>query len=141
MISQLTVFLQNEKGHLSRLCNRIAEAGINMHAMFLSDTSDFGIVRIFCDQPEQTCRMLADSGFRASLTPVNAVKVPNEPGGLAKLLKVCESHDFNIEYGYCFKAGNDEAIDVLKINGEQVDQTLHEAGFTIVAPEEIYVAN
>ena len=138
MISQLTVFLQNEKGNLSRLVRQIADNGTNMHAMFLSDTQDFGIARIFCDEPDPVAAMLNESGFRASVTQVNAVYVPNKPGGLASLLEFCDKAGLNIEYGYCFKAGDEEAIDVFKINGENIDFALEDAGFRIARPEEIY---
>lgn len=138
MISQLTVFLQNEKGKLSNLTRTIAENGTNMHAMFLADTQDFGIARIFCDEPEAVAQMLNASGFRASVTQVNAVYVPNEPGGLADLLDFCDQAGFNIEYGYCFKAGEAEAIDVFKIDGDGIDAALEEAGFRLAKPEDIY---
>lgn len=138
MISQLTVFLQNEPGKLSSLTRKIADNGTNMHAMFLSDTQDFGIVRIFCDEPEAVAAMLNESGFRASVTQVNAVYVPNEPGGLARLAEFCDKARLNIEYGYCFKAGDDEAIDVFKIDGDNIDFALQDAGFKIAKPEDIY---
>ena len=138
MILQLTVFLQNEKGTLSRLTRTIADADINMHAMFLSDTAEFGIARIFCDAPEKVAEMLTDAGFRAAVTPVNAVHVPNEPGGLARLLDFCNSADINIEYAYCFKVGDDTAIDVFKVENENIDEALRQAGFRIAEPEDIY---
>lgn len=137
MISQLTVFLQNEKGRLSGVCSAIAEANINMHALFLADTTDFGIARIFCDTPDEAVKVLDKAGFRSTLTPVIAVKVPNVPGGLAKLLKFCDEENLNIEYGYCFSV-NDDAIDVLKIEQTDSEERLAKAGFNIVSPEEIY---
>lgn len=140
MISQLTVFLQNEQGRLLSLCHTLADKDINMHAMFLADTQDFGIARIFCDRPESTAEMLCDEGFRASVTSVNAIRVPNRPGGLAQLLEVCDTEGFNIEYGYCFLVKDDSAVDVLKIHGEDVDGKLAAAGFEVVLPEEIYEA-
>lgn len=138
MILQLTVFLQNEKGTLARLTRTIADKGINMHAMFLADTSDFGIARIFCDEPEHVASSLCDEGFRACVTPVNAVHVPNEPGGLARLLDFCNSADINIEYAYCFKVGDETAIDVFKVENEDIDEALRQAGFKIAEPEDIY---
>ncbi len=138
MISQLSVFLQNEKGHLAKLCNKIADMGINMHAMFLADTQDFGIARIFCDKPEETCMALSEDGFKASITPICAVRIPDEPGGLAKLLTFCDDNDMNIQYGYCFQVADKFAIDVLKIDDSSADEKMIQAGFTIVEPEEIY---
>ena len=105
MIEQLTVFIQNEKGRLSGLCRTLADANINMHDLFIADTSDFGVVRVFCDTPQAAAKVLDEAGFRASVTKVLAVRVPNEPGGLAHLLETIESMGANIEYGYCFARG------------------------------------
>lgn len=138
MISQLTVFLQNEKGRLASACRTIADAGINMHALFLADTQDFGVARIFCDTPDKTCERLSEAGYRATVTPVIAVRVPNVPGGLASLLEFCDENDMNVEYGYCFSVGDERAIDVLKIEGPDAEAKLIAAGFDIVEPEEIY---
>ena len=140
MIMQLTVFLQNEKGRLASATRALAEANINMHALFVADTQDFGIVRIFCDTPDEAAKTLAEAGFRASLTPVVAVRVPNEAGGFAKLLEYCDGQDMNIEYAYCFCVNSDTAVNVLKIEGEGVEAKLVEGGFATVAPEEIYAA-
>ncbi|MBQ9955258.1 MAG: amino acid-binding protein [Eggerthellaceae bacterium] len=140
MIMQLTVFLQNEKGRLASATRTLAEAGINMHALFIADTQDFGIVRIFCDTPDEAAKALAEAGFRASLTPVVAVRVANEAGGLSKLLEFCDTQDMNIEYAYCFCVNNEAAVNVLKIEGEGVEAKLIEGGFATVSPEEIYAA-
>ena len=85
MISQLTVFLENKEGRLASAVRSIARADINMQAMFLADTKDFGILRIFCDTPEKACRILQEEGYQARLIDVVAVKVPNVPGSLSKL--------------------------------------------------------
>lgn len=138
MISQLTVFLENEKGRLASACQAIADADLNMHALFLADTESFGIARIFCDEPERAAQVLNEAGHRASITPVIAVRVPNEPGGLAALLRLCDEADLNIEYGYCFLNGEREAVDVLKIDDPAAEDALADGGFEIVAPEEIY---
>ncbi len=138
MITQLTVFLENSKGRLSDACRVIADGNINMKALFLSDTTDFGVARIFCDTPEKAAGLLNEAGHRAALTSVIAVSVPNEPGGLSKLLQYCDSCDMNIEYGYCFIVDGDRAIDVLKIDSDDAEEKLIEGGFTIVKPEEVY---
>ena len=102
MISQLTVFLANEKGRLAAACRTLADADINMKALFIADPADFGIVRIFCDTPKRAVEVLGQAGFRASLTPVIAVSVEDAPGTLADLLGFCQGASMNIEYGYCF---------------------------------------
>ena len=138
MISQLTVFLANEKGRLAAACRTLADADINMNALFIADTADFGIVRIFCDTPARAVAVLGQAGFRASLTPVIAVSVEDVPGTLADLLGFCQGASMNIEYGYCFCTADGKAVDVLKIEGDGAEAVLAEAGFAVLAPEEVY---
>ena len=126
MISQLTVFLANERGRLAAACRTLADAGFNM--------------RIFCDRPDEAAALLVDAGYRAAVTPVIAVRVPNEPGGLARLLEFCDEAGMNVEYGYCYSVGEDGAIDVLKIEGTDAEEHLAAAGFAVVRAEEIYAA-
>lgn len=140
MISQLSVFLANEKGRLAAACRTLADAGFNMHSLVLADTADFGVVRIFCDRPDEAAAMLVDAGYRAAVTPVIAVRVPNEPGGLARLLEFCDGCGMNVEYGYCYSVADDSAIDVLKIEGEGAEAKLAEGGFDLVEADEIYAA-
>ena len=139
MISQLTVFLENEKGRLAAACRTVSDAGINMHALNLADTADFGVARLLVDTPDAAAKALQAAGYRATVTPVLAVRVPNVPGGLATLLEFLDEQDVNIEYGYCFSVNEEIAIDVLKIAGDSsIEQKLTEAGFKPVQPEEIY---
>ena len=138
MISQLTVFLANEKGRLAAACRTLADADINLAALFIADTADFGIVRIFCDRPNRAAAVLAEAGFRASITPVIAVSVADEPGALARLLGFCHEASMNVEYGYCYSSGAETAIDVLKIEGEGAEAKLAEGGFDLVEADEIY---
>lgn len=139
MISQLTVFLENEKGRLAAACRTISEAGINMHALFLADTADFGVARIFVDTPEAAAETLREAGYRATVTQVLGVRVPNVPGGLASLLEFMDEQKANIEYGYCFSVNAETAVDVLKVEGtDDLEQKLTDAGFEPVRPEDIY---
>ncbi len=138
MIEQLTVLLENKRGRLSRLCRDLADADVNMHDLFVADTSDFGVVRIFCDTPQRAAAVLTDAGYRAKVMPVLAVRVPNRPGGLAELLEFIDQQGVNIEYGYCFSLGEDSAIDVLKVADEGIEEKLVQAGFDVVQAKEVY---
>lgn len=139
MIDQLTVFLENEKGRLAAACQTLADAGINLHALNLADTADFGVVRLLCDTPEAAAGALKAAGYRAAVTPVLGVHVPNVPGGLAKLLSFMDEQEANIEYGYCFSVNENVAIDVLKVDGDSgIEEKLKAAGFEPVRPEDIY---
>ncbi|MDO4182347.1 MAG: amino acid-binding protein [Coriobacteriia bacterium] len=141
MISQLTVFLGNEEGRLAAAVRTLSQADINLHSLNIAESADFGILRIICDTPEAALEAMKTAGYQASLTPLVAVQVPNVKGGLASLLNALDEKDINIEYGYCFSLNEQTAIDVLKIKQEGVEAELAQAGFTIVAPADIYVVD
>ena len=99
MIEQLTVFIQNEKGRLSGLCRTLADANINMHDLFVADTMTSASCASSAIRPRPPRRCSTKRGPRVA-HQVLAVRVPNEPGGLAHLLETIESMGANIEYGY-----------------------------------------
>ncbi len=134
MISQLTIFLENRPGHLASVTRAIADAGINMNALYLADTADFGVARILCDAPADAAKALSDKGFRATITDVVAVRLEDKPGTLASLLELCDENDMNVEYAYCFITENEGVVDVLKISSDNAEEVLKAAGY------EMYVA-
>ena len=138
MLNQLTVFLQNTEGRLAQMCRVLADAGINMHSLFIADTVDFGVARVFCDRPRAARKALNGAGFRVSVIPVVGVKVPNRPGGLAELVELFDANGINIEYNYCFTISDNQAIDIIKADDTGVEQILVDAGFELVKKEEIY---
>lgn len=139
MIDQLTVFLGNEKGRLTALCRTLGDAGIQMHALALADTTDYGIVRIICDNPKGAIIALSEAHFTASLAQVVAVEVPNVPGGLANVFGVLDDAGINIEYCYCFAATDAGATVALKAS-EAAMYALTSAGFKVLHPADLYVA-
>ncbi|MEF2655106.1 MAG: amino acid-binding protein [Eggerthellaceae bacterium] len=140
MISQLTVFLENEEGRLASAVRTIADANINMQALFLADTADFGVLRIICDTPQKACEALAEAGYRVRLIDVAAVRVSNKPGELANLMDYLNDNNVNVEYAHCFIVG-DYAYDVLKVSDPSLDVKLSAAGFDVCKPEDIYVVD
>ena len=138
MINQLTVFMQNTEGRLSQLCRVLADNNINMHSLYIADTADFGVARIFADTPRAARKALTAEGFSVTVIPVVGVRVPNRPGGLADLLELLDKHDINIEYSYCFQVNGNDAIFVVKADDLGIEQILEEGGFAIVQKEEIY---
>lgn len=138
MLNQLTVFMQNSEGRLSQMCRVLADNGINMHSMYIADTTDFGVARVFCDTPRAARNALTSAGFRVTVIPVVGVRVPNRPGGLADLLELLKAHNINIEYSYCFSVNAEYAIFVIKADDVDVEEILSNGGFQIVQKEEIY---
>ena len=112
MVKQITVFLENSEGRLSALCRCLGDAGVSMKALTIAETSEYGLIRIIADDPQNCVKVLTDGGFHASLTDVTAIEVPNRAGGLADLLDKLADLDLNIEYGYCFSTEADRAVDV-----------------------------
>lgn len=138
MIDQLTVFLPNEPGTLAEMSRILGEANIQMHALMVADTADFGIVRIICDTPKAASRALADAGYRAATTQVVAVEVDNVPGGLAKVLSKLAAVRLNVEYAYCTSIGS-RTVDVIKVTGEPVGAKLVQAGLKDLDATDVYV--
>ncbi len=136
MIDQLTVFLENNKGRLTAMCRTVGDAGVNMHALVVADTTDYGIVRIVCDKPEAAVEALTEGGFRATIAQVIGVEVPDVPGGLADVFETLEKDGINIEYSYCFAAAQSGATVAFKAKPE-AEQALAEAGFKILEQTDL----
>lgn len=122
-VQQISVFLENKSGRLAELTDILGNNGINIRALSIADTSDFGILRLIVSDPEQAWKVLKSSGFTVSMTDVIAVEVKDEPGGLAFVLKLLEAANINIEYLYAFleKSSND-ALVVFRV--EQIDEAI-----------------
>lgn len=127
---QISVFLENKPGQLVELAKTLNQNHIDMRALSLADTKDFGIVRLIVDDPYKTACVLKDSGYIASITPVLAIEIPDEPGSLMRVLSLLGENELNLEYAYAFTArkkefaymilrmaDNDKAIEVLNKNG------------------------
>ena len=114
-ISQLSVFLENRKGRLCEVCELLGQGGINIRALNIAETTDFGILRIVVDQPEAALRLLREHHFVANVTDIVAVEVNDRPGGLAAVLRVLSQHDINVEYMYAFaEKKSDQALVVFR---------------------------
>lgn len=138
MIKQLTVFLENSEGRLAALTRAVADAGINMNMLTIAEVSDYGLARILCEDPIAAAEKLEAAGFRAKTTDVLAVEVPNEPGGLARLLETLDAAKVNIEYGYCFNATAERAVDILKFADPQAaSDAISAAGFKLLSQEDL----
>jgi hypothetical protein len=139
MIDQVSVFLENRAGRLAELCRALGDAGIDMHALMVADTEEFGVVRIICDTPNAAKDLLDEQGFSASVTPVIAVEIPDRPGGLADVLEALGARGISVEYAYCFvEPSGAAAVDIFKVDAPGADDVLGEAGFRALSPAELY---
>ena len=106
-ITQLSVYLENKPGTLSQVINTISDAGINIRALSLADTRDFGILRLIVSDVQATRAILDDQAF-ATETEVIAVKMSDKAGALGNILKILEEESVNIEYTYAFTSPSKE---------------------------------
>lgn len=132
-IRQISVFIENKVGRIKEITDILGENKVNIRALSLADTSDFGILRMIVDDIEKAVKILKDNGFIVKVSEVVAVEVPDKPGGLAKVLDLLVSNGMNVEYMYAFfeKPEDsalllfrferpDEAIELLTKNGINV---------------------
>ncbi len=101
-VKQISIFMENRTGRLAEITGILGDNGINIRALSLADTSDFGILRLIVDNVDKTKTVLQEQGFTFGETEVLAVEVPDVPGGLAKLLKALNEEQINVEYMYAF---------------------------------------
>ncbi len=116
-VKQISVFLENKKGRLAELTDTLEREGVNMRALTLADTADFGVVRIIVDDVERCLEVLRAAGFVAQVTEVVAIEVEDKPGGLHRILQVLDAAAINVEYLYAYvekrKAG---AVVICKVD-------------------------
>lgn len=137
-IKQLSVFIENKQGKLSDTVKVIADAGINIRAMSIADTKDFGILRLIVSDCDKAKELLSEDTI-VNVTDVIAVKMNDKQGELYKILKVLEDGNINVEYTYAFTAHvNLDAYVVFRVNDVDVAQTiLEEKGFTTLSQEQV----
>jgi len=136
---QISVFLENKKGRLAEVAALIAREGINIRALSLADTADFGVLRLIVNDPEKCFSVLKNGGFVAQKTEVIAVEVPDRPGGLGRILGLFDRHGLNIEYMYAFvEKKSDSAIVVFRVDQPaKAVQDLESEGVTVLSAEII----
>ncbi len=116
-IKQISIFLENKQGQLSCICKTLAAANINISALSLADTADFGIVRMIVDNHELACKTLRDAGFAVRETEVVTITVSDTPGDMAALTEKLDRAGVDIEYSYAYALGSGEkAILVFRFN-------------------------
>ncbi|HKJ43477.1 MAG TPA: hypothetical protein VKA27_15375 [Sunxiuqinia sp.] len=139
IIKQLSVFLENKTGRLNEVSLLLGDAGINMTAFSIADTSEFGILRLIVSDPDQALSVLKSADFSVSLTDVICINCPNEPGALAKALNILSSEEVFIEYLYAFSLDKQSANVVLKpANIERCIQVLQKHQLELVKASDLY---
>jgi hypothetical protein len=140
IVQQISVFLENRIGRLAEVTEILGSSGINIRALSLADTADFGILRLIVDDVEKAIKILKEEGLTVGETDVVAVEVPDAPGGLARLLGVLRDELVNVEYMYAFvKAPAESAIMIFRFeNTEQALESLSKKNVRILPGAELY---
>ena len=140
-IQQISVFLENKPGTLAEMTGVLADAKIDMRALSLAETKDFGIARMIVDDVYEASNVLKEAGFVNSLTPVVGALIPDEPGGLNKILQVFTEEKVNIEYMYAFLGGSSGNAYMLFRVGKDMEKAAENAlskkGIRLVTQDEI----
>ena len=137
-IEQLSIFLENKAGRLAEVTDVLASANINIRALSLADTSDFGILRLIVNDHETAKSALKNAGFTVGLTSVVAVEVPHVPGGLNSFLQLLGKKGVNVEYMYAFLQKGDNAVLIFRFNNlDAAMDVMKEANIPILSNEEV----
>ena len=113
---QISVFIENKRGRLAEVTKRLGDSGVDLCALSIADTTDFGILRLIVDKPELAERVLREGGFAVSVTEVVALSVDDRPGGLAAALAVMDGCGIDIEYMYAFiKRDEGKAMVIVRV--------------------------
>lgn len=138
IIKQLSIFLENKTGRLAHISELLGEAGINMSAFSIADSSDFGILRLIVSEPEKAQKVLEENGLSVRLTDVVCMTVPNSPGALSKAMHILKEEGVEIEYMYAYSMGED-AISVIKTaNVEHCISVLQDHKLELIAASSLY---
>jgi len=138
-VEQLAVFLENKSGRLAAITKILSDNGINIRALSVADTADFGILRIIVDQTDKAKQILKDAGFTVGLTDVVAVEVADKPGGLSDVLEVLTQVEINVEYMYAFvEKSSQNAVIIFRFDdADTAIEVLQNAGIRILSGDEV----
>ena len=138
-VKQISVFIENKKGALAACTRYIADNGINIRALSIADTQDFGILRIICDDPKETENVLKKGGFISTVTDVLATEIEDKPGSMATILEVLAAAHVIVEYTYAFLAPDGHAYMIFRVDDNAVaSAALAGAGIKTANQEDLF---
>ena len=140
-VQQLSVFLENRAGRLDEVLSTLADGGVNIVALSLADTADYGMLRMIVSDPHKGRAVLKEVGITAMLTDVIAFRVPHAAGSLSRAMHQMVEGEINIEYMYAFANGEDAAAVLKSDDPARVIDILVGSGFKVYSADEAYTAN
>ena len=138
-IKQLTVFVENKQGTVVTLTDTLSKNNINLRALSIAETQDFGILRLIVNDEAAAEKILAEEGYLIKITDVVGVKIGDAPGKLTAALKVLNENEINIEYLYAFMARTEKhAYVVIRVeDNDKAEKVLENAGFHLITESDI----
>ena len=138
-IKQLTVFVQNKKGTVVSVTDILSKNNINLRALSIAETQDFGILRLIVNDEKTAEKVLSDNGYLIKVIDVIGVKIGDEPGKLSEALGVLDKADINVEYLYALMARTEKhAYVVLRVeDNAKAQKSLTDAGFKMITEADI----
>ncbi|APG25876.1 ACT domain-containing protein [Syntrophotalea acetylenica] len=139
-VQQISIFIENTSGRLAEVTKVLGAAGVNIRALALADTSDFGVLRLIVDKIDLAKKVLAEKNFTVSKTDVVAVEVPDRPLGLAQILELLDAAGIAVEYLYAFveRRGENAVIIFRFDNSDDAIRALQAEGVRILSGENVY---
>ncbi|MBQ8325632.1 MAG: amino acid-binding protein [Lachnospiraceae bacterium] len=138
-VKQISVFIENKKGKLAEATRYIADNNVNMKALSIADTQDFGILRIICEDPKAAEEALKEGGFITTVTDVLAVAISDKPGSLAAILEVLAEANIVVEYTYAFLSAKAGAYMIFRVDDNQsAAAALAGAGIKTANQEDLF---
>jgi hypothetical protein len=140
LVKQISIFLENKSGRLAEVTKTLGSNDIDISALSIADTTDFGILRLIVNKPEKAERVLKESGFTVSCTSVIAIAVEDKPGGLASALEILEKESIGIEYMYAFvgKTSTDALVILRVEDPEKAVLSLSNKKIKVLASDTVY---
>ena len=140
LVNQISVFLENKSGRLAEVTKCLREKKIDIRALYIADTTEYGILRMIVDQPDQAQQALAGKGFTVSSTSVIAIAITDKPGALDDALETLSDADISVDYLYAFVGRlSTDAIVIIRVEDPQLALSkLEQTGIRVLSREEVY---
>lgn len=140
LIKQISIFVENKPGRLSAITKLLSDNGIDIRALSVADTKDFGILRLIVNKPDKACEILKAANCTVSLTNVIAIGIHDKPGGLAAAMECLYGANISVEYMYAFISKSEEqAYVILRVeNNDKAIEALKESNFTLLEAKQVY---
>ncbi|MBD3309211.1 ACT domain-containing protein [candidate division KSB3 bacterium] len=140
-VKQISVFLENRSGRLAEVTRVLGDNQLNIRALSLADTSDFGVLRMIIDHPDQAYMVLKEKHYTVQETDVVTLEVADQPGGLAGVLEILSTNSVNVEYLYAFPERDsiEKALMVFRFDdNDRAIEVMQNAGIKIMEPSRVY---